>query len=80
MRAMRFDYSRHPEYKRLKSEKAIAYEPDWETRRAFSTSAGPRSEHTLPQKQPKAAPGQKEPPEPALQIDQLRCVDESDIF
>jgi type IV secretion system protein VirD4 len=80
MRARRFDYSLHPEYKRLKSEKAIAYEPDWETRRAFSTPAGPRSEPTLPQKQPKAASGQKEPPEPALQIDKLRCVDESDIF
>lgn len=29
LRAMRFDYSKHPEYKKLKSEKAILHEPEW---------------------------------------------------
>ena len=28
-RAKRFDYSNHPDYKKLKSSKAILHEPDW---------------------------------------------------
>ena len=80
MRAKRFDYSLHPEFKRLKSEKAIAYEPDWETRRAHSMPAKPLSEPTPSKTQPEPGHGQKKPTEPKLRIDQLRCVNESDIF
>jgi len=32
-KAKRFDYSKHPEYKKLKSRKAILHEPDWKTSR-----------------------------------------------
>lgn len=38
-RALRFDYSNHSEYKKLKSSKAILHEPDWKTSRVFSSSS-----------------------------------------
>lgn len=39
MRAKRYDYSLHPDYKKLKSRKAILHEPDWKTSQASSVSA-----------------------------------------
>ena len=39
MRAKRFDYSLHPDYKKLKSRKAILHEPDWKSSQASSVSA-----------------------------------------
>lgn len=39
MRAKRFDYSLHPDYKKLKSRKAILHEPDWKNSQASSVSA-----------------------------------------
>ena len=36
MRAKRYDYSLHPDYKKLKSRKAILHEPDWKTSQASS--------------------------------------------
>lgn len=36
LQAHRFDYSQHPEYRKLHSTKAILHEPDWKTSRAFS--------------------------------------------
>ena len=79
MRAKRFDYSLHPEFKRLISEKAITYEPDWESRRAFRLAAQSSSEHSLPQP-PEPEPGQTKPPAPARRENRLSCVNESDIF
>lgn len=35
-KAKRFDYSHHPEYKKLKSRKAILHEPDWKTSRVHA--------------------------------------------
>lgn len=35
MRAKRYDYSLHPDYKKLKSRKAILHEPDWKTSPGF---------------------------------------------
>ncbi len=80
MRAKRYDYSLHPDYKRLKSEKAISYEPDWESRRAHALSAKSHSEQTLPKEQPKSDSGQSKPPEPKKPDKELYCVNESDIF
>ncbi len=80
MRAKRFDYSLHPDYKKLKSEKAITYEPDWETRRAHSAAAFSHSDNSLPQKLPKPNRGQSKPPEPAKSPVSLKCVNENDIF
>ncbi len=80
MRAKRFDYSLHPEFKKLISEKAISYEPDWESRRAHISSASPLSEPKLTQQQSKPSPDQEKPTEPKKAADKLRCVNESDIF
>ena len=71
LRAQRFDYSRHPEYKKLHHEKAILHEPDWKTSQAQLVSAKPQkaaipNEHVRPpqkperqQKEPTAEPKQK---------------------
>ncbi len=80
MRARRFDYSLHPDYKRLKSEKAISYEPDWESRRAHDSIALQLSEPEPQQKRPDTDRGQKKPPAPPKTSDQLECVNAGDIF
>lgn len=38
LRAQRFDYSKHPDYKKLKSSKAILHEPDWKKASRVSSS------------------------------------------
>lgn len=43
LRAQRFDYSRHPDYKKLKSAKAILHEPDWKKASRVSSSEQPQS-------------------------------------
>lgn len=43
LRAQRFDYSRHPDYKKLKSAKAILHEPDWKNASRVSSSEQPQS-------------------------------------
>ena len=43
-RAKRFDYSLHPQYKKLKSSKAILHEPDWKASRALSHEQPSRPE------------------------------------
>lgn len=43
LRAQRFDYSRHPDYKKLKSAKAIHHEPDWKKSSRVSSSEQPQS-------------------------------------
>lgn len=80
MRAKRFDYSLHPEYKRLKSEKAISYEPDWESRRAHDSVAQTLSEPEPQQKRQDTGRGQKKPPAPSKTSNLLDCVNTGDIF
>lgn len=80
MRAKRFDYSLHPEYKLLKSEKAICYEPDWESRRAHDSIAQTLSEPEPQQKRQDTGRGQKKPPAPSKTSDLLDCVNAGDIF
>lgn len=43
LRAQRFDYSRHPDYKKLKSAKAILHEPDWKKASRVSSSEASQS-------------------------------------
>ena len=42
-RAHRFDYSKHPDYKKLKSSKAILHEPDWRKTSRVSSLEPPHS-------------------------------------
>lgn len=42
-RAHRFDYSKHPDYKKLKSSKAILHEPDWRKTSRVSSLVPPQS-------------------------------------
>ena len=42
-RAHRFDYSKHPDYKKLKSSKAILHEPDWRKTSRASSLEPPQS-------------------------------------
>lgn len=42
-RAHRFDYSKHPDYKKLKSSKAILHEPDWRKTSRVSSLEPPQS-------------------------------------
>ncbi len=62
LRAKRFDYSHHPEYKKLKSSKAILHEPDWKTSRALSMQGKPAM--TVVQTKPEPVPEPDAQPKP----------------
>lgn len=80
-KAKRFDYSRHPEYKKLHSERAMLYTPEWK-KRALSAAPKPVFSVPTPAKEPDhgQAP-QKEPTEkPAYEPTLGRIVGEKEIF
>lgn len=83
MRAKRFDYSLHPDYKKLKSRKAILHEPDWKTSQASSVSASgvssPSAAATIPAK--KADVGsQKKPPGKPQRSATRKVVNADELF
>ena len=57
-RAKRFDYSHHPEAKKLRSSKAILHEPAWRTRETRASDSAPKPvtrQQPQPQQQTTAA-------------------------
>lgn len=67
LRAQRFDYSRHPDYKKLKSAKAILHEPDWKKASRVSSSEpipSVISADTAPEKHRAKLEGSPPPSEP----------------
>ena len=83
MRAKRFDYSLHPDYKKLQSRKAILHEPDWKSSQASSVSASGVSSlsaaATIPAK--KADVGsQKKPPGKPQRSATRKVVNADELF
>ena len=82
MRAKRFDYSLHPDYKKLKSRKAILHEPDWKTSQALSVSPSSPSPSTIAaipvEKADKTR--QKKPPDKQAKTAEREIVNADDIF
>ena len=83
MRAKRFDYSLHPDYKKLKSRKAILHEPDWKTSQAHLVSAGgvssPSVATTMPVEKVNVG-SQKKPPEKPLRSTSRKVVNADELF
>ena len=82
MRAKRYDYSLHPDYKKLKSRKAILHEPDWKTSQACSVSASGISASTkaaIPVKESKGTV-QKKPTERSKAASDRTPVNVDDLF
>ena len=83
MRAKRFDYSLHPDYKKLKSRKAILHEPDWKTSQAPSVStcgiSAPSVSATIPTEKHTIAP-QKKPPEKPKHAAPRKVVNPDELF
>ena len=82
MRAKRYDYSLHPDYKKLKSRKAILHEPDWKTSQACSVSASGVSASTkaaIPVKESKGTV-QKKPTERSKAASNRTPVNVDDLF
>ena len=82
MRAKRYDYSLHPDYKKLKSRKAILHEPDWKTSQACSVSASGVSASTkaaIPVKEAKGTV-QKKPTERSKVASDRTPVNVDDLF
>ena len=82
MRAKRYDYSLHPDYKKLKSRKAILHEPDWKTSQACSVSAEGISASTkaaIPVKESKATV-QKKPTERSKAASNRTPVNVDDLY
>ena len=82
MRAKRYDYSLHPDYKKLKSRKAILHEPDWKTSQACSVSAEGISASTkaaIPVKESKG-PVQKKPTERSKAASNRTPVNVDDLY
>ena len=83
MRAKRFDYSLHPDYKKLKSRKAILHEPDWKTSQASSVSASGVSSPSVTAAIPaeKANVGsQKKPPGKPPRSTTRKVVNADELF
>ena len=71
LRAQRFDYSKHPDYNKLKSSKAILHEPDWKkSSRVSSSKPSPSviSADSVPKK-PRTKPEGSPPPSEPKAID-----------
>jgi type IV secretion system protein VirD4 len=85
LRAKRFDYSNHPEYKKLRSEKAILHEPDWKTSQAQTVSACP-TVSAIPDQKPARPDGksqdqQKKPTDdPQVKPKGGKLIDLDEIF
>ncbi len=83
MRAKRFDYSLHPDYKKLKSRKAILHEPDWKTSQAPSVStcgiSAPSVSAAIPTEKHTIAP-QKKPPEKPKHAAPRKVVNPDELF
>lgn len=82
MRAKRYDYSLHPDYKKLKSRKAILHEPDWKTSQASSVSAtGPSPSSSMATPVEKGGGNrQKKPPAKPARNTEREVVNADDIF
>ncbi len=82
MRAKRFDYSLHPDYKKLKSQKAILHEPDWKTSQASSVSAPGTSVPAIPDTNGKdaSAAAQTKPTKQQKKPKSVVPVNAEDIF
>lgn len=83
MRAKRFDYSLHPDYKKLKSRKAILHEPDWKSSQASSVSASGVSSPSVTAAIPaeKANVGsQKKPPGKPPRSTTRKVVNADELF
>ena len=83
MRAKRFDYSLHPDYKKLKSRKAILHEPDWKNSQASSVSASGVSSPSVTAAIPaeKANVGsQKKPPGKPPRSTTRKVVNADELF
>ena len=83
MRAKRFDYSLHPDYKKLKSRKAILHEPDWKSSQASSVSASGVSSPSVTAAIPaeKANVGsQKKPPGKQPRSTTRKVVNADELF
>ena len=83
MRAKRFDYSLHPDYKKLKSRKAILHEPDWKTSQAPSVStcgiSAPSVSAAIPTETRTTVP-QKKPPEKPRHAAPREVVNPDELF
>ena len=83
MRAKRFDYSLHPDYKKLKSRKAILHEPDRKSSQASSVSASGVSSPSVTAAIPaeKANVGsQKKPPGKPPRSTTRKVVNADELF
>ena len=82
MRAKRYDYSLHPDYKKLKSRKAILHEPDWKSSQASSVSAtGPSPSSSMATPVEKGSGNrQKKPPAKPARNTEREVVNADDIF
>ena len=83
MRAKRFDYSLHPDYKKLKSRKAILHKPDWKSSQASSVSASGVSSPSVTAAIPaeKANVGsQKKPPGKPPRSTTRKVVNADELF
>ena len=83
MRAKRFDYSLHPDYKKLKSRKAILHEPDWKTSQASSVSASgvssPSATAAIPAEKANVG-SQKKPPGKPPRSTTRKVVNADELF
>ncbi len=77
-----YDYSLHPDYKKLKSRKAILHEPDWKTSQASSVSAtGPSPSSSMATPVEKGSGNrQKKPPAKPARNTEREVVNADDIF
>lgn len=82
MRAKRFDYSLHPDYKKLKSRKAILHEPDWKISQAQSVSpSGISPSVAIPEpSEEKSGMKQKKPPADPTSHSRRKIVNADEIF
>ncbi len=80
LKAHRFDYSRHPDYKRLRDCKAIDHVPAWRESRRAPPISGSNDMQKSPTQQHVAAP--KKPPElkQPIAVPDAKQVDLNDIF
>lgn len=76
------NYSLHPDYKKLKSRKAILHEPDWKTSQASSVSAtGPSPSSSMATPVEKGSGNrQKKPPAKPARNTEREVVNADDIF
>lgn len=80
LKAHRFDYSQHPDYKRLRDCKAIDHLPTWRESGRASSISGSNDPQKLSTQQPMPTP--KKPPEKKqpIVVPDAKQVDLNDIF